>query len=524
MKRSRPLPAFAVRVMTVILLCSVVGQRSGRAEEARPLRLHNMLVVNEDNSHFFSSRKPKDMTVSGLHAWVDQYAASSVTHLFLCPNAMRASFRSKTRDAIWDPVGGKEPQHPWPQNAKRLHTAGIDPYKVWIARCRKKKISPWLTMRMNDVHNTEERGNFQHSTFWRKHIQLWREPNHRHGSGLNYAHAKVREYQLAFIRELLERYDPDGLELDWMRFPYHLTPGKAREERGILTEFVRKVRSLTNHWSKKRGHPILLGVRAPAHPDAGAGRGMDAVEWARKGLVDLIVAGPFYFSSDFDIPFELWNERLKNVPKPVAVIGGIESTARPWISGTPVGNTLETLRGFAASCYHRGANGVYLFNWMDANDWPVSAKDYKLLLREGVGGKITASAARRHPVCFRDTVPKGFPSDTQLPADARAGKTFRIYIGPKPNSGKVWAIAGLAKRDGLASASFQAKLNGRILKADADLPSTKQLGGKAVRAIRFAIPLAAVRAGYNKLELRQAAGANGQQFVWVEIRVEPNTR
>ena len=522
MQFSRLLTTLLINSLTVISVCGVVDCRIGKAEEPRNVRLHDMLVINEDNSHFFGYKKPAEMNVRGLQAWVDQYAGGAVTHLFLCPNAMRASFRSKSRDAIWDPYNGKTPDHPWPRNAKRLHDAGIDPYKVWIARCRRKKISPWLSMRMNDVHNTEDRDNFQHSTFWRKNIHLWREPNHEHGSGLNYANAEVRKYQMAFVRELLERYDPDGLELDWMRFPNHLTPGKAREERGFLTEFVREVRSLTNDWSKKRGHRILLGVRAPALPDAGAGTGMDAVAWAREGLVDLIVATPFYFSTDFDIPFELWRERLKDAPKPVTVIGGVESTARPWISGTPVGNTMETLRGFAASSYHRGSHGVYLFNWMDDTKWPVPTTNYKRLLRDGVGADVAARGSRRHPVCFHDTVPKGASRNEQLPADARAGKTFRIHIGPKPNSGKAWAIAGLAKRDGLSEARFQAKLNGQRLQAVEDLAATKELGGESARAFRFACPLDALKAGYNQLHLAQTAGSSGQQIVWVELRVEPS--
>ena len=490
------------------------------AEEGPSTPLRGILAINEDNSHFFGYKKPEEMNVRGLHAWVDQYAGGAVTHLFICPNAMRASFRSTSRDAIWDPFDGKVPDHPWPRNAKKLHDAGIDPYKIWIARCREKKISPWLSMRMNDVHNTEDRDNFQHSTFWRKNIHLWREPNHEHGSGLNYAHAEVREYQMAFVRELLERYDPDGLELDWMRFPNHLTPGKAREEGRFLTEFVRDVRSLTDDWSKKRGHRILLGVRAPALPDAGAGTGMNAVEWARLGLVDLIVATPFYFSTDFDIPFELWHERLKDAPRPVSVIGGVESSARPWISGTPVGNTMETLRGFAASSYHRGAHGVYLFNWMDDTKWPVPTSDFKLILRDGVGPRVAARGSRRYPVCYHDTVPEGSSRGEQLPADARTGKTFRIHIGPKPKSGRVWAIAGLAKRGGLADARFEAKLHGHILKAAEDLANTKTFGGDTARAIRFVCPLNVVKAGYNELSLHQTVGSTGQQIVWIELRVE----
>ncbi len=504
----------------VVMGMLIVGPIGLAAEQPGP-RLRNMLVINEDNSHFFGSRKAEEMTVKGLHAWVDQYAGGSVTHLFLCTNAMRSSFRSKSRDAIWDPVNGKEPQHPWPQNARRLHEAGIDPYAVWIARCRKKQLSPWLSMRMNDVHNTSDRSNFQHSTFWRTHIDLWREPNHEHGSGLNYAYAKVREYQLAYVRELLERYDPDGLELDWMRFPNHLTPGKEREERQILTGFVADVRRLTRQWSRKRKHPILLGVRAPAHPDAAAGRGMDAMEWARLGLVDLIVPCPFYFSSDFDIPIEVWREGLKAAPHRVSVVPGLESSVRPWISGTPVGNTMETLYGFAASGSHRGADGVYLFNWMDVNDWPIQANDYRLLITRGVGAKVTARGPRRHPVCFRDTVPADLSMNTQLPADARAGKSFRVHIGPRPKTGRAWIIAGLAKRDRVADARFVASVNGHKIKPTSDLANTKLIGGDAARAVRFDCPLGALKTGYNQITLKQATDTSSQQFVWVEVRLSP---
>ena len=124
------------------LLAAETADRSGNASATRNKTLHGMLVINEDNSHFFGTRKPEDMTPAGLHAFVDQYAGSAVTHLFLCPNAMRASFRSRSRDAIWDPVEGKEPADLWPQNAKRLFEAGLDPYEVWISRCREKGLSP----------------------------------------------------------------------------------------------------------------------------------------------------------------------------------------------------------------------------------------------------------------------------------------------------------------------------------------------------------------------------------------------
>ena len=123
------------------------------------------------------------MTLAGLHAWVDQYAESAVTHLFWCPNAMRASFRSKSRDAIWDKVDGKVPEGVWPENAKRLHDAGLDPYTIWIRRSREHKLSPWLSTRMNEVRDAGNVGNFQHPTFWRTHPEYWRIPNETRGGG-----------------------------------------------------------------------------------------------------------------------------------------------------------------------------------------------------------------------------------------------------------------------------------------------------------------------------------------------------
>ncbi len=509
-----------------LLVVSAAGEETAsRATERRAENLRGMLVINEDNSHFFGSRRPEDMTLAGLHAFVDQYAGSAVTHLFLCPNAMRASFRSSSRDAIWDPVGGKEPQGMWPQNAKRLHEAELDPYKVWIDRCREKGVSPWLTMRMNDVHDVGNLDSYMHSTFWRTHPEYWRVPN---GSAspwvsraMNYAHAAVREHQMAFVRELLERYDPDGLELDWMRFGYHLTPGREREERGILTDFVREVRLLTAEWSKKRDHPILLSVRIPAHPDAASGLGMDAVLWANEGLLDMIVPCPFWTSSDFDIPVELWLDQLGKAAERVTVAPGIEHNSRPWPGAAAVANDLAALRGFAASAYHRGADSLYLFNWMDSGTRPVTASDYTLLLRDGLSRQEVLKTPRRHPICFRDTVPSGFPNGAQLPVDARDGGNFRIHVGPKPTAGKAWAIAGLAQHDGIADATFEASLNGRALRAAEDAMNLKGFGGGTVRAIRFPCPIAAIEDGTNDLRIRQVDGSVAQRIVWIEVRLDP---
>ena len=61
---------------------------------------------------------------------------------------------------------------------------------------------------------------FHHSRFWKAHPEYWRVPGSVHAyadRALDYAIPAVRENHLRLIAELLDRYDIDGLELDWMR-------------------------------------------------------------------------------------------------------------------------------------------------------------------------------------------------------------------------------------------------------------------------------------------------------------------
>ncbi|MBN2450012.1 MAG: hypothetical protein JXR77_06465, partial [Lentisphaeria bacterium] len=505
-----------------LLTCALACWTQAAEEPA----MEPMFVINEDNSHFFGSRGPEDMTLAGLHAFVDGYAGTTVTHLFLCPNAMRASFRSGTRDAIWDPVNGREPTQRWPSHARLLHERGLDPYAVWIGRCRERGISPWLSMRMNDIHSVDEPDNFMHSTFWREHPECRRVPNGSaspwQNRALNYAHAEVREHQIAFLRELFERYDPDGIELDWMRFGYHLTPGREGEEGEILTAFVREAHALAATWSQRRGHPVRLGCRVPAHPDAASGLGMDGVTWAREGWVDMLVPCPFWSSSDFDIPVELWRERLGEAATRVVVAPGIEHNSRPWPAAVPVANDLPLLRGFAASARHRGARSLYLFNWMDSGTRPVSSASYRKLLDEGLGREVVLTSPRRHPVCYRDTVPPGFPNEIRLPVDAANGGEWTLVTGPRPTAGQVELIAGLAKLEGVKTARFAAVLNGNALTEHTDVYPLTEFGGAPGRAIRFDCPLDTLREGTNTVAVRQIDGNDpSQRIVWVEVRIAP---
>jgi hypothetical protein len=492
------------------------------------------LALNEDDGHFFASRAEKEMTMEGLTAFVDQYAGTQVSHLFLCPNAQRACYRSKVWDAIWE-VGdqkvlatdavGKEPEK-WVRNVQLLDERGLNPYTIWIGRCREKGISPWLSMRMNDIHDVHEPTSFLHSTFRVKHPEYWRVPESDWdwiSRAFDYGHPEVRKHHMKLIRELFEMYDLDGLELDWMRFGYHFKPGWEQEGCDILTEFMREVRRLAKQASARRGHPVKVGARVPANPMAARGLGMDGVRWAKEGLVDMLVVTPFWVTTDFDIPLDLWRELLGPAAKSIILAAGNELHLRPYWSQQHRLNDLESVCGFTAAMLDRGADQIYLFNYMDSGTTVADASEYPRLLREAGRLETVLDKPRRYAITYTDTWPPGVPTPQLLPKDMNPKKEpvqFRLYTGQPPVCGTAVIRAGLAEKPGVREAGLSARLNSAECETlcDGDNP---ELFANAVRMVRFTVPLSAVKRGYNLIELFQREG-QPQQIVWVEIRMDPN--
>ncbi|MBQ2682566.1 MAG: hypothetical protein IJG02_01680 [Thermoguttaceae bacterium] len=479
---------------------------------------HDALILNEDNSHFFGSRKPDDMTIEGLHAFVDQYAGTAVTHLFLNVNASRANVANPAREAIWEPNrDGVEPTDGWPANAKLLHEKGIDPYAVWFARCREKNISPWCSVRMNDVHCVDDLSNFMHSMFFVKHPQFWRVPNDAGGSwtnrALNFRFPEVRKHLTDFIDEQFRRYDFDGIELDWMRFGYHLTPGHEREEAHFLTEIVEYTRKAARQWSAKRGHNIGVAVRVPAVPEAAAGLGMDAVDWAKKDLVDLIVPCPFWTTMDFDIPLEEWNKALAGTDVSLAAAAEFRVLAYPGAEAKPC--TVDQLHGFAAAEKFRGTTNIYLFNWMDCDTRPVEEDQYHQMLRDGFSNAFLASCPRELPLTFHDTVPGDVSNGAQLPKNTEEPAVFVIPSGPRPSRDTGKIIVALAEERGMGA--FRAALGGaepvecEVL-TPSDLPGAKT-------TLAFTFPREAFADGSNSFTLTQTEG-DRSTVVYVKTRFE----
>lgn len=423
-----------------------VSVAAGNAQAAPAgLRPVEGLIFNEDCTNFFYYQTiPDGKAGEVIDRYVDVYTSAGVKTLLCNTNAQRTNYRSRVWDAFWD---GYDPAGPDDQpflaavprgnaanyrrmagNMLEICRQGIDYPARFIARCRHNGISPWITLRMNDCHDMENADHPIHGTFWKKNPQLRVKGIGGHYSRcFDYAHSEVRDYYRSLIVETLDRYDIDGLELDFMREPFLFSDGKQAEGGVILTGWLGEIRKLVDAAAARRGHPIRLGVRVPSRPETARAFGLDAVAWAKTGLVDLVVPTPRWATIEFDMPMERWRELLGESDATLA--GGLEVLYRPYHAFPPRQVTLEQAAGAAAAVLARGADCVYLFNYFQDGhpDWPRT--DYLKTLT----AMNSLDALRKMPRCvgitYRDIRTAAEKYRPPLPA---SGKEIVLSLNPGP--------------------------------------------------------------------------------------------
>ena len=513
------------------------------------------IILNEDNSHFFGGRSAEDMTPAGLRTLVENYSGKDVRQIVFCPNCMKTSYGSKVWDNIWDAADGSEAPWStrWIANAKLLAERGINPFVEWIRLCRERNISPWISMRMNDVHSVDQPGGFIHSEFWKKHPEFRRVSPDRPFSGcwadraLDFAHAEVRERAMLLVREYFELYDMDGLELDWMRFGYHFRPGYEQQGQELLNEFHERVKALAEEFSQRRGHEIKIGVRVPSRIEAAVAMGLDAIEWARRGLVDLVVPTAFFPTTDFDMPIQTWRRLLGD---DVQLAAGIEIRTQAFRhAGYFIVSPPEVVFAHAANYLWQGADAIYLFNYMDSETGiDESREEYRSILDNAGTLEKALQLPRRHVVTYADTFAPGQEMTAcLLPACCNAERksnSFRLPLGKLRADATAWVVLGFDANDDIAELNVH--VNGTLcaaesltealelsessrVSADSSGPlnrgynviDTLKLPKEIVQIRSYRIPAGALHNGYNVIEaeITREAAAKGAdaKICWVEV-------
>lgn len=339
------------------------GPRSTSSDKARPPAARRTLYNMDGTDLFFYH---DTISPAELCNRVDEVADAGVTTYLFSPNSgqkmgypstvcamfsytppdrTKGPGRMSRSDSIWTRIGG---------NFVHLVERGYDPTRVVIDRAKLRGLEAFITFRMNELHDVDVPGSPLLSEFWKSH------PQYRVGGyegwgamALNYAVPEVQDYYFALLSEVCGRFDLDGLEMDFMRFPYYFPrePEKMNAYAGMMTAFIRRVHVMTEARGKERGRPILLTARVPSTLKACEYLGLDPAGWTRERLIDFLTVGPF-LSTEVDIPVREFKAACPGIP----VYTAIEYT----LGDRPM--TREVTRAAAATLFASGADGIYSFN------------------------------------------------------------------------------------------------------------------------------------------------------------------
>ena len=489
------------------------------------------LVINEDNDHYFKRAdlpgKIEKTTAEGCERYLDKVLdGGQVTHFFMCVCGQRASYDSKAWEPIWKGLVGVEANgspaanNRWCINAKKMSDAGVDPYAIWTRRCRERGVSPWISMRMNDVHFCSVANYFRTESFWTDHPELHlRRPEEKPGwndHAFNYEYAEVRRHAFAMVDEILDRWDADGIELDWLRFPNNLTLGKEEGLSHVLTDFMREVRKRADAAAKRRGHPVRIAVRVPTVYDVARHLGFDPETWAKEGLVDLIAVCNLYTASDFDFDIADWQARIRRANPSATVLPGtdIPIACMPASDSYKLvadGENMGVRRGWCA--VHANPEGFYFFN-VPYLDEAACREIYSRSLRP----ERLERLERRFVVSFHDIAAPGKCRPRQLPVTLDRPRTLVTRAARGVNDAFAYVVAGFSGADPLPPS---VTLNGAAAVGEPErLANARPYGGGLAKsAVRWKFPASALASGENTIGFSETPDGK-EQVVWCEIALQ----
>ena len=241
------------------------------------------------------------------------------------------------------------------------------PVTVIAQLCQEAGMAFFPSVRMNEHYDMEESApNYGRLRRDQPELCIGRpDESLPHGSlewgirtGLNYAFPEVRTHMSRVIFELIERFDIDGIELDFMRHPAFFRVAEAYQYRYLMTDFVYGVRTKLDAVGQKRKKHLDLAVRVPPTLADAKRIGIDAEVWMKEGMVDMLIAGGGFIP--FEMPIREWVETAKGTG---CRIYGCFEGLRPLLNE-------ERLKALALRYWEAGVDGLYFFNYYSmSNDW-----------------------------------------------------------------------------------------------------------------------------------------------------------
>ncbi len=347
------------------------------------------VLFNHDGTCVFSSDSPYQSTkepvgLKQVHGYVDEVADARCSALLLSPVwGQTIPLWDSDVVPLWKGVGRTMKcldtfQGRVIARIRDLLLSGVDFVGETGRRCRERKLPFLLSWRMFDVHGLERPEDPWTNDFYKQNPQFRigdpEVPFWNSKIALDFSHREVRDYQLSIVRELFERYDFEGIELDFMRNPCFFSRRIPYEQRvESMRAFFQGVREIVD----RRGKDRPIGVRVPQAWDLSLELGLDLAAFAREGLLDWVNISPYYETTS-ELEIARYREKLPGVrifgelTQTTGVVKLLELGFETTRKSTP-----EILRSTAQAFLTQGADGVSLFNFNYYRDYSFgTSKDH----------------------------------------------------------------------------------------------------------------------------------------------------
>lgn len=252
-------------------------------------------------------------------------------------------------------------------NASRLIDNGDDPPAILIEHGHAMGLSMFLSARVNDGHDHRLPPDDMYLAPIRREHPEWRI----NGEGweryvLNFALEPVQDYRLSLALEAIDRYDLDGFDWDFCRYPPFFLPGEEAANLHVFTDLLARLREALDAKGKRCGRRLELAVRVPAPWDRALDDGLDIAAWIDQELIDILVIG-HPRERVYRLPIEPYVEAARGKPVQVVAQGLGCYRWHPRASHRVLFEDYgefpkEMCRAFAANYYEAGATGIYLWN------------------------------------------------------------------------------------------------------------------------------------------------------------------
>ena len=412
---------------------------------------------------------------------------------------------------------------------------GGDVLGVFVKRCRKRGLSPFISLRLNDAHhlnhvNTPKntRGIHAICRFYAEHPEYRLDPKTGSRAVQNWAIPEVRNYKFALISEICQNYDIDGFELDFMRHPqfFNLDETTSEERVQIMTGFVGQVRELLNQTAQPGQHRWLC-ARIPAYLSEYDALGINLPTFIDAG-VDMLNLSTFYFTEQ-----QTDLTAIRKLTPDAAVYLEITHTTATGTRLTKSGGDNSMFRRttdeqfFTAAhlAIARGADGISAFNFVYYREHgtpgrgPFNEPPFHIFKHLG-DARWLARQPQHYFLSSRSYV------NRHLPKQFEPGKTvpFSIDMAPPVDGWNMDGRLRIQSRDSLGNSQWRARFNGVDLNPTDDVsepypnPYPPMLGEpEELRA--WTVPVGLLRDGINSIEISLVEGKLSE-IVFLDVAVE----